>query len=204
MAIETCENCKRIIGELEQAYTWQSHILCKECHARLSNSTVTQSPQVNVHTPVISPTPQRSLVKSTLIVMATVIVTIAVVSIVLFIPRELSSYRTQGDEARILTTKANLKMLENAVKQFKMDTGRYPTGKEGISVLIKQPIDVKGYQPGGYLDSTIIPKDSWGNDFVYQLSPNSYKQFVIVSYGADGQEGGEGLNTDLFSTDADW
>jgi general secretion pathway protein G len=135
--------------------------------------------------------------------MATVIAAIVVVSIVLSAPSIIPSILYSGSEARVITTKANLKMLHNAVAQFKMDTGRYPTEEEGLNVLIEQPSDVKGYQPGGYLDSTIIPKDSWGNDFVYQLSPNSYKQFVIVSYAADGQEGGEGLNTDLFSTDAD-
>jgi TPR repeat protein len=85
MATETCENCKRIIGELEQAYTWQSHILCKECYARLSNPTTKQPIPVDVHTPIIQPTPQRSLVKSTLIVIATVIAVIVVISIILFI-----------------------------------------------------------------------------------------------------------------------
>jgi len=203
MAIETCENCKRIIGALEQAYTWQSHILCKECYARLSNSTVAQPPPVDVRVPIILPTPQRSLVKSTLIVMATVIVAIVVISIVLSAPSIIPSILSSGSEARKLTTKANLKMLHHAIAQFKMDTGRCPTEKEGLSVLVERPSDVKNYQPGGYLDSTSVPKDAWGNDFVYQLSPDSYKPFVIISYGADGKEGGDGINADLYSTDAD-
>ena len=49
----------------------------------------------------------------------------------------------QTDRAKVTTTKANLKMLHNAVAQFKMDTGRYPTQEEGLSVLITQPSDVK-------------------------------------------------------------
>ena len=60
----------------------------------------------------------------------------------------------QTDKARVTTTKANLKMLHNSVAQFKMDTGRYPTQEEGLSVLITQPSDVKNYQPGGYNGSS--------------------------------------------------
>jgi general secretion pathway protein G len=107
------------------------------------------------------------------------------------------------EKARVITTKANLKMLHSAVAQFKMDTGRYPTEEEGLSVLIEQPSDVKGYQPGGYLDSTTVPKDAWSNDFVYVAYPESGKPYVIVSYGADGQEGGEDYDNDLYSTDAE-
>jgi general secretion pathway protein G len=107
------------------------------------------------------------------------------------------------DKARVTATKANLKVLHNAVIQFKLDTGRYPTEEAGLMELIEQPTDVKGWNIGGYLETTSLPKDSWGNDFVYQLSPDSGKPFVIISYGADGEEGGEGYNADLRSTDTD-
>jgi len=106
------------------------------------------------------------------------------------------------DEARVTTTKAQLKTLHNAVNQFKMDTGRLPTEEEGLSVLVEQPSDVMKWEQGGYLESTEVPKDAWGNDYVYQLYPESGKPFVIISYGADGEEGGEGINADLYSTDA--
>jgi general secretion pathway protein G len=93
-------------------------------------------------------------------------------------------------------------MLHNAVAQFKMDTGRYPTAEEGLSVLIEPPSDVTGYQQGGYLDSTAVPKDAWGNEFIYVAYPESGKPYVIISDGADGQEGGEDYDKDLYSTDA--
>jgi general secretion pathway protein G len=109
----------------------------------------------------------------------------------------------QTDKARVTTTRANLKMLHNAVAQFKMDTGRYPTQEEGLSVLITQPSDVKNYQQGGYIDSTALPKDAWGHEFIYVDHPESGKPYVIMSYGADGQEGGEGNDADLYSTDAE-
>ena len=107
----------------------------------------------------------------------------------------------QTDKARVTTTKANLKMLHNAVAQFKMDTGRYPTAEEGLSVLIEPPSDVTGYQQGGYLDSTAVPKDAWGNEFIYVAYPESGKPYVIISDGADGQEGGEGYDADIYSTE---
>jgi len=106
------------------------------------------------------------------------------------------------DKARVTATKASVKMLHNAVTQFKLDTGRYPTEEEGLLELIQEPTDVTGWNPGGYLETTEIPKDSWGNEFVYQMYPESGKAFVIISYGADGEEGGEGTDTDLYSTDA--
>ncbi|MHB0945790.1 MAG: type II secretion system major pseudopilin GspG [Sedimentisphaerales bacterium] len=108
----------------------------------------------------------------------------------------------QTDKARVTTTKANLKMLHNAVAQFKMDTGRYPTEEEGLKVLIEAPTDVQGYQSGGYIDSTELPKDAWGYEFIYLDHPESGKPYAIVSYGADGEEGGEEYDADLYSTDA--
>ena len=107
----------------------------------------------------------------------------------------------QTDKARVTTTRANLKILHDAVKSFKMDTGRYPTEEEGLDVLIHTPMDVSGYQEGGYLDQTKLPVDGWDRDFVYELYPENGMPFVIKSYGADGQEGGEGYDADLLSTD---
>jgi general secretion pathway protein G len=108
----------------------------------------------------------------------------------------------QTDKARVITTKANLRLLHAAVNQFKMDTGRFPAEEEGLKALVEQPSDVTSWEPGGYLETTDIPKDGWGNDFIFELYPESGKPFVIKSLGADGQEGGEGNNADLLSTDA--
>jgi general secretion pathway protein G len=109
----------------------------------------------------------------------------------------------QTDRARVVTTKANLRLLHMAVTQFKMDTGRFPTEEEGLTVLIEQPSDVENWQPGGYLETTEIPKDGWKHDFIYERFPESGKPFVIKSLGADGEEGGEDYDADLYSTDAE-
>ena len=110
---------------------------------------------------------------------------------------------TQIDRARVTTTKANLKLLHAAVNQFKMDTSRYPSEETGLMELLEKPSDVTNYQEGGYIESTDIPKDAWGNEFQYFLNPESGKPFVIISYGSDGKEGGEGYDADLYSTDAE-
>jgi general secretion pathway protein G len=106
---------------------------------------------------------------------------------------------TKIDQARITTTKANLKILHSAVNQFKMDTGRFPTEDEGLKALIEQPTDVQVWEPGGYLETTELPLDGWGHEFKYELNPESGKQFVIRSFGPDGEEG---TDDDLLSTDA--
>ena len=103
------------------------------------------------------------------------------------------------DQARFTITKANLKALHVAVNQFYMDTARYPTEDEGLTALIEQPSDIENWEPGGYLESTDVQKDGWGYDFIYELYPESGKQFVIRSSGPDGEVGTE---DDLLSTDA--
>ena len=108
---------------------------------------------------------------------------------------------SQVDKARIVTTKANLKLLHSAVNQFRMDTGQYPSEDMGLMDLIEQPMDLPEgvWQTGGYLETTDLAMDGWGNEFVFQLYPESGKQFVIISFGPDGEEGTE---DDLYSTDA--
>ncbi len=106
------------------------------------------------------------------------------------------------DDARVKVTKASLHELHTAINQFHMDTGRWPTEQEGLTVLVQQPADVTSWPPGGYIQTVEVPKDGWGRDFIFELLPESGRPFVIKSLGADGQEGGEGYNADLLSTSA--
>ena len=103
------------------------------------------------------------------------------------------------EKTRVQTTRATLKELHGAVNMFKLDTGRYPSEEEGLYALIEEPTDVTGWT--GYLETTDIPFDGWNNELVYMLNPESGKPFVVISYGADGKEGGEGYDMDLYSTD---
>jgi general secretion pathway protein G len=108
---------------------------------------------------------------------------------------------SQIDKARLTTTKTNLKILHTAVNQFRMDTGQYPSEDMGLLDLVVQPADLPQgvWQTGGYLETTDVSPDGWGNEFIFQLYPESGKQFVIISLGPDGEEGTE---DDLYSTDA--
>ncbi len=102
----------------------------------------------------------------------------------------------QLNKMRLIITKARHKILHAAVMQYKLDTGHFPTEEKGLLVLIEPP-DGCGPDPGRYLENTEQLKDGWGNNFYYELYPESGKPFIIISYGADGKEGGEGY-------DADW
>jgi general secretion pathway protein G len=106
------------------------------------------------------------------------------------------------DDARVKITKASLRQLHTAINEFHMDTGRWPTEQEGLTVLVQQPTDVTGWRTGGYIETVEVPKDGWGRDFIFELLPESGRPFAIKSLGADGQEGGEAYNADLLSTDA--
>ena len=113
------------------------------------------------------------------------------------------SFMGSTEKAKVVTTKATLSTLHGAVNMFKLDTGHYPSEEVGLVELIEQPMDLEDWAPGGYLEQTNIPRDAWKNEFVYIRNPESGKPFVIISFGADGQEGGEGYDRDLESTNLD-
>ncbi len=98
----------------------------------------------------------------------------------------------------VTSTKTTLATLETALDKFKLDAGRYPTDEEGLMALVRKPGDITGWK-GPYLDGSYMPKDAWNHDFAYDV--DSSGKAVIISLGADGKEGGEGLNADLRSTD---
>ena len=107
------------------------------------------------------------------------------------------------DDAKVKATKASLRILDDSVTQFKLDTGRFPTEEEGLKALVEKPTDVTSYPEGGYLKTRTVPKDAWQHEFVYRLNPEKGGPFEVKSLGADGEEGGEGVNADLSSADAD-
>ena len=107
------------------------------------------------------------------------------------------------DDARIEATKVQIKNFETALKLFKMDNGFYPDTQQGLEALVEKPASgtiPKNYKEGGYLEQRKIPLDPWGNPYVY-VSPGLNGDYDILSYGADGKEGGEGKNADIKSWD---
>jgi general secretion pathway protein G len=107
------------------------------------------------------------------------------------------------DDAKIKTTRTQLKGMESALKLYRLDNGSYPTTEQGLIALIEKPtvgLIPRNYKQGGYLDSKSVPKDAWGNDFVY-VSPGEKGDFDLYSFGADGVKGGDKNNADISSAD---
>jgi general secretion pathway protein G len=106
------------------------------------------------------------------------------------------------EEARLSSAKLQIKALENALDGYKLDNGFYPTTDQGLDALIKKPesgrIPMK-WRDGGYLKPARIPKDPWGFDYHYYSPGNENREYEIISYGPDGEPGGEGKNADLES-----
>jgi len=107
------------------------------------------------------------------------------------------------DDAKIQTTKTQIRSLESALKLYKLDNGVYPTTEQGLNALVAKPsvgVIPKNYKEGGYLESKQVPKDGWGNDYIY-VSPGEHGDYDLSSYGADGVKGGEDKNADINSWD---
>ncbi len=105
------------------------------------------------------------------------------------------------DEAKQVKARIQMESLETAIKLYKLDSGIYPTTEQGLQALVEQPQTgtlPKKWRKGGYLEKGKVPKDPWGNEFVY-LSPGAQGDYDIISYGADGVPGGEEFDKDINS-----
>jgi len=102
----------------------------------------------------------------------------------------------QGEQAKQKLVCVQMKSLKNALDSFKVSEGRYPTTEEGLKALIKNPNPekYKNYPNGGFLGSDRLPKDPWGDNYIYV---NQGGKIDIISLGADGKEGGSGENKDI-------
>jgi general secretion pathway protein G len=104
-------------------------------------------------------------------------------------------------EAKRTQTKVQIKSIQQALELFKLDNGFYPATDQGLETLVKMPESgrlPRNYRKGGYLDR--VPKDAWGNPFVY-ISPGRHGDYDITSYGGDAAQGGEGEDSDINSWD---
>jgi general secretion pathway protein G len=103
------------------------------------------------------------------------------------------------EEAKRTMAAVQITSLETAIESYKLDNGAYPTTEQGLQALVEAPTTgrlAKKWRIGGYLAKGKVPKDPWGNDFVY-LCPGTHNDFDLISYGGDGQQGGEGDDVDV-------
>jgi general secretion pathway protein G len=108
-------------------------------------------------------------------------------------------------EARINAARIQIKSIETAVKMYKLDNGIYPSTEQGLDSLVQAPEVgqlARKWKKGGYLEKSKVPKDPWDNEYVY-LCPGVHGDFDLMSYGPDGQPGGEDEDADINNWDLD-
>jgi general secretion pathway protein G len=103
----------------------------------------------------------------------------------------------QLDKAKVQTAESQIKLLRSALDAFKLDMQRYPTTDEGLNVLRVAPSGTNSQLWAGPYLQELVPVDPWSNPYVYRVGENRDRPFYLFSYGADGKEGGEGLDRDI-------
>lgn len=100
-------------------------------------------------------------------------------------------------DSKSKTAKIQIEELSSALEMYKIDTNRYPTTEQTLQALVQQPAGVDGWN-GPYLRKNFVPQDPWKKNYNYRY-PGRNAEYEIYSLGADGAEGGEKENQDVFS-----
>lgn len=112
----------------------------------------------------------------------------------LVVPKVMS----RPDEARVVAARQDISTIMQALKLYKLDNRRYPSGEQGLQALVTRPVIAP--LPGNwksYLEK--LPSDPWGTPYKY-LQPGIKGEVDVVSYGADGLPGGQGFDADIESS----
>lgn len=128
----------------------------------------------------------------TLIELMVVLVIIGVLA-ALIVPNVLE----RADDARVTAARTDITNIMQALKLYRLDNQRYPTAEQGLQSLVIKP--TAGPVPGNwklYLEK--LPNDPWGRPYQY-LNPGIKGEIDVMSFGADGQSGGEGKDADIGS-----
>ena len=126
-----------------------------------------------------------------------VVITIIALIMSLVGPRVLNYL----SESKVKAARIQMQSFSSALDLLYLDTGRYPSSAEGLNTLVKPTSGMPGWN-GPYLKGGGVPNDPWGKSYVYR-SPAERSKFEIMSYGADGQEGGTGTAADITSANND-
>ncbi len=102
----------------------------------------------------------------------------------------------QIGKSEVKAAKAQIDGLQKALDQYRLDVGHYPSSEQGLQALVAKQADEPKWA-GPYL-SKALPKDPWGHDYQYK-SPGEHGEYDLLSFGKDGQPGGEGEDADLVS-----
>jgi general secretion pathway protein G len=98
-------------------------------------------------------------------------------------------------ESKVKAARIQIQSFSSALDLFYLDAGRYPSTAEGLAALVKPASGLTAWN-GPYLKGGSVPSDPWGKPYLYR-SPGERSAYEILSYGADGQEGGTGTAADI-------
>src|SRR5258708_26737478 len=122
---------------------------------------------------------------------------VVVVIIGLFVAIVGPKLFSNGDKSKVGAARTQMYAYRNAWGQYKLDTGTFPTAEQGLQALWAQPEGVPNWH-GPYVTKEIAP-DPWGHPYIYKFPGEHGDEPDLISYGADGQPGGEGYNADILS-----
>ena len=128
----------------------------------------------------------------TLIELMVVLVIIGVLA-ALIVPNVIE----RADDARVTAARTDINNLMQALKLYRLDNQRYPTAEQGLQALLTRPTvgpAAPNWKP--YVEK--LPNDPWGHPYQY-MNPGIKGEIDVLSFGADGQNGGEGKNADIGS-----
>jgi len=103
-------------------------------------------------------------------------------------------YFSQIGKSEVKAARAQIDSLGKAVDQYRLDTGHFPTAEQGLNALVTRPPNETKWD-GPYLTKG-VPLDPWGNAYIYKI-PGTHGDYDLISYGKDGQPGGEGEAADI-------
>ena len=122
-----------------------------------------------------------------------VVVTIIALFAALVAPRMFR----QTDRAKMTQAHAQINSFMTALGAYKLDTGVFPSTEQGLQALRIRPETINNWQ-GPYLPQD-IPTDPWNHQYSYKYPGEHGDEPDVISWGGDGQPGGEGLNADIVS-----
>ena len=147
---------------------------------------------------VIAPKPRpRCRTRGFTLIEILVVIVILGVLAALIVPNVIQ----RPDEARVTVAKSDIAAVMQALKIYRLDNQRYPTAEQGLAALVAKPETPPvppNWKGGGYLEK--LPKDPWGRGYVY-INPGVRGEIEVMSFGADGQTGGSGVDADIGSWD---
>jgi general secretion pathway protein G len=128
-----------------------------------------------------------------------IVVVILAILATLLVPHVMG----RTEDAKRAAAKSQIQRIDSALQLYRLDNGLYPSNEQGLQALVSKPMTgptPTNWKAGGYLQK--IPADPWGHAYKYS-NPSPQGDYEVVSFGADGVQGGEGRNADIVSWDLD-